>query len=165
MHKQMGQRITKRNEQILLGISLSGIRLNEKKSNIWVCWNDMYICLYTSSLHAPNSPFLINFWVKMPADFALICWFLELKALLWIDKFDQVHMEVPRAPHLLQEFNFPPYCLLHLQYKKITFIIQTKEITWSFWFCFNAILFHWRPGLRASPVAFLILTLHYLRNR
>jgi len=78
----------------------------------------MYICLYTSSLHAPNSPFLINFWVKMPVDFALICWFLELKALLRIDKFDQVHMEVPRAPHLLQEFNFPPYCLLHLRYKQ-----------------------------------------------
>ena len=72
------------------------------------------ICPYTSSLHAPNSPFLNNFLVEMPADFALICRFLELKALLWIDKFDQVHMEVPRAPHLLQEFNFPPYCLLHL---------------------------------------------------
>jgi len=41
-----------------------------------------YICLYTSSLHAPNSPFLINFLVEMPADFALICRFLELKALL-----------------------------------------------------------------------------------
>ena len=114
MHKQMSQRISKRNEQILLGISLSGIRLNEKNSNVWVCWNDMYICLYTSSLHAPNSPFLNNFLVEMPADFALICRFLELKALLRVDKFNQVHMEVSWAPHFLQKLNLSPYCLLHL---------------------------------------------------
>jgi len=161
MHKEMGKRITKKERADITGhfsFQESGKmrRSLTFESVEMIC---KYICLYTSSLNAPNSPFLINFWIEMPTDFALICWFLELKALLWIDKFDQVHMEVPRAPHLLQEFNFPPYCLLHLQYKQITFVLQTEEITWSFWFCFNAILFHWRPGLRASPVAFLILTL------